>query len=938
DGDKKAAGNPNPEIVGTTFILEDPNGLKQEVVSGELGIIEFPGVKKGVTYKLYEKQTDFAAPYINNTGVVLVRIGEDGIPSFVPDKFPLIDPDNNPETDNSGYEFLNYLQPKPEKKIKVVEGVTTQLLDNYDLKEHHEIVTYQISVPVKGIGDINVLEIIDTVDQSMQVIPNSAKVYADGVDISEYFQRNTSNLSRTQSYKIERVSGNMGQIENKTLTFEFQAKIILGPSSFAAMHPDLTVPNKAVMTVNNMPENRLETNTVNIKTQLTDLSLTKKLEIQGNDPINLPTGVTASFELTKPEDELFAPRKYTGGSDTLTIPNLDVGKYILTETKAPEGYLPIEPIYFEVKNVDGALKVYKTNSEWGEPVLIENNNLGDIVDPLPALPTINKMVKKKDVPMTAEGGDYKHYDMATWKDQVDFVVDIKIPENVTGYHSLSFGDELPLGLDIIEPYTANMQVGTVQGTDFTAEADQSPYEAFAPTITQTTATKQYVVEAQTIDAELISKLAGKTIRISFPAAISDKFDSISQLTLNGGNFKNTAILKVNYEIEVESSATVKPIEQFGLVLRKIADFKNNGADVPLYEAVFYLSQYIVFDGEGNPIPSESGPELPKGMDANLETGNDGYIRIDTRLEPGKYILTEGVLPGGYFLNNERHPAGFAAVADTYILEVGVDIGGGVKGVRVTELENPDFPIYEGPMPTEEEPAKIINRQTVFVPVNKVWVDDNNEQNLRPETIKLLIQRSIVVGEPDVIDLTTGKLVPKAGDVPDTPDDTFNDNAKNDITGRLNVTVNIGHLPNYFIHESLFRYSPEGTMYNYYVLETPPEGYTATYKTVTTNPGFGEYATAESVEITNTLRKTSGFTLLKQDDSDPVEVVAGAEFNLSFTDQFGRNIVVTKTSDLEGKIDLSGIVANTTYTLKEIKAPAGYQIDPTEYTIIVDADG
>ncbi|NLD18600.1 MAG: isopeptide-forming domain-containing fimbrial protein, partial [Tissierellia bacterium] len=47
---------------------------------------------------------------------------------------------------------------------------------------------------------------------------------------------------------------------------------------------------------------------------------------------------------------------------------------------------------------------------------------------------------------------------------------------------------------------------------------------------------------------------------------------------------------------------------------------------------------------------------------------------------------------------------------------------------------------------------------------------------------------------------------------------------------------------------------------------------------------------------------------------------------------------TKTSDLEGKIDLSGIVANTTYTLKEIKAPAGYQIDPTEYTIIVDADG
>ena len=55
------------------------------------------------------------------------------------------------------------------------------------------------------------------------------------------------------------------------------------------------------------------------------------------------------------------------------------------------------------------------------------------------------------------------------------------------------------------------------------------------------------------------------------------------------------------------------------------------------------------------------------------------------------------------------------------------------------------------MPTEDNPAKIVNRQIVEVPADKLWDDDNNRHNTRPDTIKLLLQRSIVVDEPDVLD-------------------------------------------------------------------------------------------------------------------------------------------------------------------------------------------
>ncbi|NLY09411.1 MAG: isopeptide-forming domain-containing fimbrial protein [Tissierellia bacterium] len=933
----KRDGDTNEAIVGTTFILEEPNGNIQEVKSADLGLIQFEGVKKGITYKLYEKQDDFSKGYIYNSGVVLVKINEAGVPSFVPDKFNLVDPDENEATDNSGYLFLNYKKPEPEKKIKTA----TELLDEYSLSSHNEIVTYQIKAPVKGIGDINVLEVTDTVDKSMQIVPGTAKVMVGDTDISEYFDMNTTEVLRKQNFRIDRLSGNMGQIENKDLIFEFQAKIILTPEAFIDIHPDLTVPNKAIININDKPQNTIETNNVNIKTKFTSLKLTKKIANQNGEAESLKAGQSATFVLSKSSDAGYPHRTYTTNADgVIEMQNLDLGKYVLTETKAPEGYLAIEAIEFEIRMEENLAKIYKKDSEGNFSEEITENDLGNVVDPLPELPTINKMANEKDVALETEGGDYKHYNMKTWKETFDFIVDVEIPANVKGYETISFSDTLPVGIDIAAPYTANVKVGAGKGSGFAVEEDQIPYSALqeGTTVSQATSTQQYVVDMETSNKDLISSLAGKTIRFTFSAAINSKFNSISQLILTEGNFVNTANFKVNREISINSSATVKPVEQFGLVLKKIADFKIGDNEVSLTDATFILEQYKKYDSEGNVV--ETGPELPAGIKVDYTTGADGLITIDKRLENGKYLLFEKYYPNGYVDGGGVfHRINFVSRYDFYIIEIGADIGNNERGIIISGVNKETDAVeelYKKSEFTAEDPGRIVNKQLVIVPITKVWDDEDNKHNIRPEFLTFTLQRAIVNGQPDELDPVTGELKSAEGDEADTLDNGFNELAKTD--NRLHAEVRTGLLPIHFENQLLHRYTDDGKLYNYYVLETTPEGYTASYKAVPTDQSFGETATSETVKVTNTLNSSKNFTLLKRDNSDPAVNLEGARFSLSYVNKAGQTVTVTKETDNNGKINLDGILSEKVYTLKEIEAPTGYQVDKTEYTIFVNAEG
>ena len=83
--------------------------------------------------------------------------------------------------------------------------------------------------------------------------------------------------------------------------------------------------------------------------------------------------------------------------------------------------------------------------------------------------------------------------------------------------------------------------------------------------------------------------------------------------------------------------------------------------------MFNLYQYFEYDDVQGVLLS--GPELPAGIQTRYEIDDDGYAVIDARLEAGKYLLAEDVLPYGYVLNGVQQPAHFIATHYDYLLEV-----------------------------------------------------------------------------------------------------------------------------------------------------------------------------------------------------------------------------------------------------------------------------
>ena len=97
-------------------------------------------------------------------------------------------------------------------------------------------------------------------------------------------------------------------------------------------------------------------------------------------------------------------------------------------------------------------------------------------------------------------------------------------------------------------------------------------------------------------------------------------------------------------------------------------------------------------------------------------------------------------------------------------------------------------------------------------------------------------------------------------------------------------------------------------------------------------------TGEDVTVTFTNKRTVtqddtiDITLLKKAQGSD-EVLGGATFNLSGTSENQEDIDITTVSDSDGKLTFRKI-ENGTYQLKETKAPAGYSLDQTVYTVTV----
>lgn len=129
---------------------------------------------------------------------------------------------------------------------------------------------------------------------------------------------------------------------------------------------------------------------------------------------------------------------------------------------------------------------------------------------------------------------------------------------------------------------------------------------------------------------------------------------------------------------------------------------------------------------------------------------------------------------------------------------------------------------------------------------------------------------------------------------------------------------------------------EGT--KYYLQEVQaPEGYDVRkdpiYFTISNNPAADkdEYLSASTIPFWN---KKNNFTITKVDADDSSKELDGAEFTLTGTGAVA-DFKQTATT-VKGKVGFSGLLPGT-YKLTETKAPEGYDLDKTEYTVIVDND-
>lgn len=938
----KRDGKTAEPLTGIVFTLTGPDGRTQDVTAKN-GVVLFKNLKAGVTYQLSEKKG--LDTYILKQGSLSVTLGPDGTPTFRPYTFEWIDPDDNPDTNNSGYLVKNYKIPTPEKKVNDQT--------RYTLKEYGETVTYTIKVPLLGTEDISKLLVTDTVDPAMKIIPGSGDVYLEGhpeESLAEAFQIYLSDDQRTAEFMIQ--GQEIKNFENKNLIFSFQGQIAVGPEKLGELHPDGVIPNKGFLILNDRPDHKTQTNVVNLETSFGQVTLQKTLEQTSGDSINADSKTKATFRLELKVGEAWDDDDQVLGLYTtdergqIEVRHLPKGTYRFVETKSPEGYIPGSPIEFTVdgdhQNID---------------VTVEN--------PHEELPELHKMVKG------LREGDELHetYDLETWKDSFLYTVDVVIPDN-PNYTRAQFEDLLPSGIVVDKNEDIGVEAGTGFGNSFVKEVDISAeYPEFqlakvTPTIRQGEEGRvrlysdswEYGPDGISATALIFKVLKGKTLRFTYKAHLKEGYKDISQFaTDEEGYIVNRAKIVMDGKFEKKDTAKVRPSKQYGIVIQKIADFKRTDGSVqPLAGAVFTLERYR------DDKAKEIGPALPDGIATEYVSDKDGFISIEKALVEGfeegevtgeyadytrvpKYRLLERTAPHQYVdEEGNSHNVNFGPTYKEYVLTLGVPLGTEEKGILLSGIgqgeEGPvEREIFKG-ISSKENPAQVINRQQIAIPVKKVWEDEDDAHGLRPKTVEFTLQRAVVKGAVDTIG-PDGTLTPLEGDLPDVPDTAFNRDAGADSKNHVVWTSGSGIL--FFRSEELYRYNSNMERYNYYVLEKTLEDYAPSYKMVNTGAimpegtdltGLGDHG----VEITNRLKTSGGFILKKVDDRNGK--VSGASFNLSYTLPSGNQVVTTKTSDEQGEINFGTLAPDRTYTLVETEAPVGYEKNPDTYTVLVDNTG
>lgn len=340
----------------------------------------------------------------------------------------------------------------------------------------------------------------------------------------------------------------------------------------------------------------------------------------------------------------------------------------------------------------------------------------------------------------------------------------------------------------------------------------------------------------------------------------------------------------------------------------------------LYNHSFVKKGRIGDKGTGWVLPDAEFKLEKKNADENrteistVTSDDDGKVAFKN-LEWGTYIVTETNAPEGY---EKLAP---------YTVDLCYTTGKDQLEQDKTDLPNMILKKAEG----ETEVVKYNKLKPVNITVQKIWDDNDNQKELRPETITVRLEGTVTSGDTaSEIDYDFYKSGLRTQLEQQLQGKTWNYTWENlparDINGNLiewSVVEETSGLGNYHIR------------YQGYVI---PEEFAGDAAVTSSNSTEGNES--KTYYIVNELKQD--WSIVKRSSSDPDSELEGAEFELKddkniFYGQSKTNGIV-EWFTVPGRTPESEITAlsipDGTYTLTETKAPSGYLLSKETWTVTI----